>query len=81
MNAETKKSKKSGIKESIYIGCFWAFLTLLFFSLGGLSGCAFRAVIDGAGGPNAKIEHQEEKSQIGGGTVQEFRKPRSAQTD
>ncbi len=73
------KTKKSGVKESIYVGCFWAFLTLLVFSLGGLSGCAFRAVIDGAAGPNAEIRHQEEKSQISGGTVREFR--RSAQTD
>lgn len=54
-------------------------VTLLVFVLGGLSGCAFRIVADAAAGPNAEIRHQEEKSQIGGGTVQEFRKPRSAQ--
>ena len=74
---KAKKSEKRDVKESIFYGAFLVFLAL---SLGFGSGCAFRGTFEGSAGPNAEIRHQEEKSSIGSGTVQEFRK-RSAQTD
>lgn len=65
-----------GIKESIFLGSFWAFLSLciVVFTLGGLTGCAFRATFEGGAGPNARVEHQEEKSTTSGGSVNEFRR-------
>ena len=70
MNVSTKKS---GVKQSIFHGALLVSLVLCF-----ASGCAFRATFEGGAGANAKIQHQEEKSKIGGGSVREFHK-RSAQ--